>query len=101
LKVLARGLDIPIVGLAQLNRLKEQRKDKRPLLSDLRESGSLEQDADVVMLLHRPEEHETEDSALVEVIVAKSRAGPKGIRTLVHYKKYFDLRDWAGPDPSP
>ena len=51
------------------------------------------------MLLYRPEEHEGEDSALIEVIVAKNRAGPKGTRTLVHDKKYFRLQDWAGPDP--
>lgn len=70
-KLLARDFDVPVIALSQLNRNSEHRADKRPAMSDLRESGSLEQDADVVMLLHRHE-----DQQLLELIVAKQRQGP-------------------------
>lgn len=75
LKVMAKELRIPVVALAQLNREVESRPDKTPRLSDLRESGSLEQDADVVMLLHRKEDHQ----GTLTVTVAKNRSGPAGI----------------------
>ena len=78
LKALARELKVPVVALSQLSRNVELRADKRPLLSDLRESGSLEQDADIVMFLYREEYYnqETENANIAEVIIAKNRNGP-------------------------
>lgn len=78
LKVLARELDIPVLVGAQLSRAVEQRADKRPMLSDLRESGSIEQDSDIVMFIHRPDamEKESPKANLAEIIVAKHRNGP-------------------------
>ncbi len=78
LKILARELQIPVLAAAQLSRAVEQRTDKRPLLSDLRESGSLEQDADVVMFIHRPDllDKDTSKKNQAEIIVAKHRNGP-------------------------
>ncbi len=85
LKVLARELNVPVLAAAQLSRAVEQRTDKRPVLSDLRESGSLEQDADIVMFIYRPEFYE-EDSLrknIAEIMVSKHRNGPTGIVELV------------------
>ncbi len=77
LKVLARDLKVPVLAAAQLSRAVEQRADKRPMLSDLRESGSLEQDADVVLFIHRPDANEEgPEQNLAEIIVAKHRNGP-------------------------
>ena len=79
LKALARELAVPVLALAQLNRAVELRTNKRPVLADLRESGQLEQDADVVLLLHRPEMYDLDaDPGAAEVIVAKHRNGPTG-----------------------
>jgi replicative DNA helicase len=80
LKRLARTMNVPIVVIAQLNRLAEARKDNRPRLSDLRESGAIEQDADVVLLLHRPEYYDPNDQpGLMECHIAKNRNGPTGM----------------------
>jgi replicative DNA helicase len=78
LKVLARELNIPVLTAAQLSRAVEQRADKKPVLSDLRESGSLEQDSDIVMFIHRPDalDKESAKSSIAEIIVAKHRNGP-------------------------
>ncbi len=94
LKALAKELNIPVVALSQLNRAVEQRHDKRPMLSDLRESGSIEQDADVVLLLFRPEFYNLPDKdgnsleGIAEVIVAKHRNGPVGEEKLRFVKDY-------------
>ncbi len=95
LKGLAKHLGVPIILLSQLNRKNEERTDKRPMLSDLRESGQVEQDADVVLLLHRPEYYDPNDQpGVAEVIVAKNRNGPTGTVRLVFKKEYTKfLRD--------
>lgn len=83
LKFLSKEIEAPVIALAQLNRGVELREDKRPRLADLRESGSIEQDADVVMFLHRPEAYDPEDRpGEADVIVAKNRSGPTGMVTL-------------------
>ncbi|HQX18046.1 MAG TPA: DnaB-like helicase C-terminal domain-containing protein, partial [Anaerolineales bacterium] len=85
LKVLARELNVPVLAAAQLSRAVEQRSDKRPVLSDLRESGSLEQDADIVMFIYRPDQYEkdTVKQNVAEIIIAKHRNGPVGSVELV------------------
>ncbi len=96
LKLLAKELDVPVVALSQLNRGPEQRTDKRPLLSDLRESGSIEQDSDVVILLHREDFYEQESprAGEADLIVAKHRNGPTMTVTVAfqgHYSRFVDM----------
>lgn len=96
LKLLAKELEVPVVAISQLNRGPEQRTDKRPMLADLRESGSLEQDADMVILIHRPDAWERDDprAGEADLILAKHRAGPTATVTVahqLHYSRFADL----------
>ena len=98
LKVLARDLDVPILALSQLSRAVEQRHDKRPILSDLRESGSIEQDSDLVLFIYRDEYYnpdETDQQGLAEVHVAKHRNGPTDSLKLSFLKRYAKFSDLA------
>ena len=98
LKLLARELNIPVLAAAQLSRAVEQRTDKRPILSDLRESGSLEQDADVVMFIYNPEQTDKNSAAkqnIVEIIVAKHRSGPMGTIELIFRSKLAKFENAA------
>jgi replicative DNA helicase len=98
LKVLARDLDVPVLALSQLSRAVEQRHDKRPILSDLRESGSLEQDADLVFFIYRDEyyDSESDQQGLAEVHLAKHRNGPTGTAKLSFLKRFAKFADLAG-----
>ncbi len=95
LKVLARDLEVPILAMSQLSRAVEQRTDKRPLLSDLRESGAIEQDADMVMFVYRDEYYneDTDQQGLAEVILAKNRNGPTGAEKLAFLKRFAKFAD--------
>jgi replicative DNA helicase len=96
LKLLAKELEVPVIAISQLNRGPEQRTDKRPAMSDLRESGSIEQDADMVILLHREDAYEKESPRAGEAdfIVAKHRNGPTDTITVAfqgHYSRFVDM----------
>jgi replicative DNA helicase len=98
LKILARDLDVPILALSQLSRAVEQRHDKRPILSDLRESGSIEQDADLVGFVYRDEYYngeESESQGIAELIIAKHRNGPTDTVKLSFLKRYAKFADLA------
>lgn len=97
LKILAKELDIPIIALSQLSRSVESRQVKKPMLSDLRESGSLEQDADIVMFLYREDYYnpETENKNITDVIIAKNRNGPIGTIPVYFHKEYVRFQDLA------
>ena len=96
LKLLAKELEVPVVAISQLNRGAEQRTDKKPMMSDLRESGSIEQDADMVLLLHREDAYERESPRAGEAdfILAKHRNGPTANITVAfqgHYSRFVDM----------
>jgi replicative DNA helicase len=100
LKALAKELQIPLIALAQVNRASEDRQDHRPRLADLRESGSLEQDADTVMILHRPDRYEPgQHEGIIEVIIGKQRNGPTGEITLAYLKQFMRYEDFAAGTP--
>jgi replicative DNA helicase len=96
LKLIAKELEVPVIAISQLNRGPEQRTDKKPMLSDLRESGSLEQDADMVILINRPDAWERDDprAGEADLIIAKHRAGPTAtivVAHQLHYSRFTDL----------
>ena len=97
LKLLAREFNVPVLALSQLSRSLESRQDKRPTLSDLRESGALEQDADVVMFLYRGEIYEQDPNlkGFAEISVAKHRAGPLGLAKLAWLAAYTRFENMA------
>ena len=98
LKVLARELEIPIIAMSQLSRAVEQRHDKRPILSDLRESGQIEQDADLVAFIYREEyyDKESEREGIADIIIAKHRNGALGDVELTFAKEYPKFLNYAG-----
>ena len=102
LKLLAKELDVPLIAISQLNRGPESRTDKRPQLADLRESGSLEQDADIVMLINRPDSQDREDprSGEADIILAKHRGGPIDTVVVAHQLHYSCFANLAhSPEP--
>jgi replicative DNA helicase len=102
LKGLARELRIPVIAISQLSRAPEQRPDKRPILSDLRESGSIEQDSDLVMFLFRPEYYKSDERpGIAELHVAKHRNGPTGMIELKFRREHTRFYNLETRRPEP